>query len=208
MNIRSEHGFTLIEALVALALGAVVMTAVLTMVKLGSATAARLAKAADTDEAVARMGDLLAGDAAHALAIAVTPDGLVFSGDAQSVRFAMLPRPRPDSVDPDPVIVAYHVMGGTYARISRSETALGQTEGKVMPVWDVAQPVALRYLDERGKWQSRWSDTEVFPRALGFVVGSDKSARPVIAGAFLPLVSPECVAAGAEDCPAGIGGVP
>lgn len=204
MTAKPESGFTLIEALVALALGAVIMAAILTTVRLASNTATRLATAAETDETLSRLGDLMAGDAAHALALPVTTDGLVFAGDPQSARFAMLPRPRPDSVDPEPVIVTYRVRTGTPTRLTRSETRLGEAEGTALPVWDVPQAIALRYLDSGGKWQSRWMDDSAPPRALGLVIGSDNSARPAMAAAFLPLLPLAC-ADGAEGCGADSG---
>lgn len=199
MTARPEAGFTLIEALVSLALGAVVMMSVLTAVKLAGSTASRLAASAATDEALSRFGDLLAGDAAHALALPVTAGGKVFEGSAQAARFAMLPRPRPGETDPDPVFVTYRLGGGTAGHVDRSETPFGQAETDAVAVWEPLQPLAFRYLDARGKWLDRWADPNAMPRALGLVVGPDRSARPALAGSFLPLIALVCTD-GASGC--------
>lgn len=192
MNARPEAGFTLIEALVSLALGAVVLVSVLTAVRLAGSTASRLADSAAADEAISRFGDLLTGDAAHSIALPVSPDGWVFEGTTQVVRFAILPRPLPGETDQDPAFVTYRLSGGASGIVKRSETPFGQAEANAIPVWEPLQPLAFRYLDGRGKWLDRWDSPSRMPRALGLTVGTNRSARPILAASFFPLLALFC----------------
>ena len=73
-----EEGVTLVEALVALVLGAAVLAAVLSTVRIAAKGADRARAASADAEGFARAGAILAGDAAHAVWTGMTKDARCF----------------------------------------------------------------------------------------------------------------------------------
>lgn len=199
---EDEAGFSLIEALVALALGAVVMATVLTTVKTGADMATRLVRSGQQDDALSQVADLLTGDVQHALGLALTADGALVIGDGQSLRFAMLPRPQMDAPDAGPVIVTYRVEPGPPSHLTRVETPVQAGQAVTATVWDSDRPMQFVYLDGRSHWQSQWRTPALPPRAIGLAIGSGQNESPQIAAAFLPLLPIGCAAGGtpAPEC--------
>jgi prepilin-type N-terminal cleavage/methylation domain-containing protein len=197
-----EAGFSLIEALVALALGAVVMAAVLGTVRTGADLATRFVRSGQQDEALSRLADLITGDVQHAIGLSVTHDGALLLGDGQSLRFAMLPRPQIGDSDPEPVLITYRVATGTPMRLTRSEAPLDKGQPRVATVWEIDRPLRFVYLDGRNRWQSQWRTPAIAPRAVGLAVGAGQGDAPQIAAAFLPLLPIACAggATSASGC--------
>lgn len=212
---RDEAGFTLIEALVALALGVAVVAVVLATLHLAAGGARRALEVAAQTEAFERAGALLAGDARHAL---LMPQALAFRGAPLQVRFAALPR-----FGGAPVALSYDLrpVAGGLTRLTRSEAPLlaqgPGAFGAAQPVWLADGPWEFRFLDARGTWVRAWTGGGAaggtgaergagtgpdLPRAFGLVALSAPQTVELVAE-FPPLMAPDCARGPGPGCALG-----
>jgi type II secretory pathway pseudopilin PulG len=203
---HAEAGFTLIEALVALALGAMVVGVVLSTVKTGALSAARARSAGDTAEAFARAGSVLAGDALHALRVRTTQGGL-FSGGPRIVTFAQTPRPLAsrNAFPSAPIMLRYELRpGDTGFALWRAEATLSRdgeigSFGEALLIWQSEGPAEFRYLADSTHWVSRWQSSDTMPRAFGIATPHD-NALPRLVAEFPDLIEPTCAAGPGPTC--------
>jgi hypothetical protein len=197
-----EAGFTLIEALVALALGVSVVMVVLSTVRI-AAVSARLAAQSQSDaEAFSRAGALLAGDAVHAVKLRVQGKDLFFTGQEREVVFAALPRPG----DPphDPVALRYTLRDADGGMDLLRATAPLLDSGKAgifgpgVAVWHGAQRAEFRYLGAAGDWDRGWSDPAALPRAFG--IAALNGSRPQLIAQFPDLIEADCAQGPSAAC--------
>jgi type II secretory pathway component PulJ len=195
-----EGGFTLIEALVALALGVSVVAVVLSTLRIASNGATRAVAVAAEAETFARAGAVLVGDAMHALKLRNARGTAIFTGQPLQVSFPATPR----FVRAVPLIVRYDLrpaVNGT--DLVRSEAAL-LAEGLPGPaspgqtIWHGAGQWELRYLDDKSAWRRDWSLADL-PRAFGLVALNAPQTVELVA-AFPALVEPECALGPGEAC--------
>lgn len=187
---RDEAGFTLIEALVALALGAMVVSAVLSTLHVAAAGAARAARATTEAEDFARAGTTLAADAAHAIWV---DDGFghpVFLGTSFAVDLPQLPRPM--ATPRPPAVVEYRIEAGRLTRTDRGE-------GQPVTIWQAPGALEFRFLDEAGDWQRDWTAKDRLPRA--FAVTDPAAETPELVAALPDLLPLACARGPGPDCP-------
>jgi prepilin-type N-terminal cleavage/methylation domain-containing protein len=197
-----EDGFTLIEALVALALGALVVTLTLSAVQVAGSVLKGLHSRITAAESLARTGAILAQDTLHALRWRDTSGNLIFLGTADAAIFAQSARPTAPwrgaslvrlSVERDRV-------GGI--SLYRSEAPLdaagpGQWQAPVL-LRRAPDIVGLRYLDADGRWQFDWSETGM-PRAIAVALAPE-GAIPALVAEFPPLIEPDCALGQPNRC--------
>lgn len=202
---RREEGFTLVEALVALALGAMVLAAVLATVRVAAKGADRARSTAADVEGAARAGTILAGDAAHALWIGDDAGRALFSGGPAEMMLPELPRLLGKAgLPPPPVAVVYRIrpVAGGQA-LTRAEAPLaGRVAGAPGPaivLWTVPDRIEFRYLDTDGAWLRDWTRADALPRAIALAQPGGGAPRLV---AELPDLLPLACAAGpGAGCP-------
>ena len=152
---RPERGFTLLETLLALAIGGLV---------LGVAYAAVVRAASARDQAVGRGREVADGrrallELAHGLE-AAAPRRL--AADAHTLRFLQ--------AEPEPVTVSYEMDGTRLVRRRASAFAAARDEaGEASVVLDGVKTFAVRCFD-RGEWVTGWS-RDSSPRALELALG-------------------------------------
>lgn len=216
MRRTPEAGFTLLEALVALLLGAVVAGAVLVAVQTGGRALARAEHSLSEAEAFSRAGTLLAGDAGHARRMAVDAQGHVFVGRGDRMTFAALPRPDPAAAgglaEQRPVLVHFRLvtMADGGRQLLRLETAVGvwDTAARAaarggLPIWAAPGAVDFAFLDARGDWLRDWSGQDGMPRAFGLQGPGD--VRPRLVAEFPDaLLEPTCAAGPNARLPAAV----
>ena len=145
---RPERGFTLLETLLALALGGLV---------LGAAYAAVVRAASARDQAVARGREVNAGrqallEVAHALEGA-SPRRL--SADAHGLHF--------EQAEPEPVAISYE-MDGTRLVERRVSPFAANDASTTRALLDGARAFGVRCFD-KGDWVAGWS-RDTAPRAI------------------------------------------
>jgi prepilin-type N-terminal cleavage/methylation domain-containing protein len=165
---RPERGFTLLETLLALAIGGLV---------LGAAYAAVVRAASARDQAVARGRGVDAGrrallDLAHELEGAA-PHRL--AADAHALRFTQ--------AEPEPVVVVYEMDGTRLVRRRVSPFAARRDDqGAPSIVLDGVKSFGVRCFD-RGEWVAGWA-RDSSPRAveltLGLAGGEELRTRVVL----------------------------
>ena len=181
----SEEGFTLIETLVALALGAMVVGAVLSTVKVAASGARRAAEASASAEAMARAGAVLQGDADHALWQAAGGGRAVFLGDTAEMVLPELPR---DGGAPG--LVRYRLAA------EAGGTALMRDDGTELRLWGAPGALSFRFLAGDGAWRPAWTDPGL-PRAFALSDGSG-----IVLATELPDLLPlACTRGPGADCP-------
>lgn len=139
----SEEGFTLVETLVALALGAMVVAAVLSTVKVAANGARRAGEATASAEDLARAAAMLRGDADHAVYLADALGRASFIGQAAAMDLPQRPR---DGAAPR--VVQY-----------RLEPDAGDTRltRDGIEIWRAPGEMGFRYLAPSGQWQTDWA---------------------------------------------------
>ena len=195
-----EDGFTLIEALVALALGVAVVVVVLSTLHIASNGAARAVSAAAQAESFARAGAILAGDAQHGLRVRDGTGAVLFDGQAQSLNFPYMSRFTPGT----PALLRYALVpaqGGT--DLTRDEAVLlaqgaAGPFAAAQPIWHGAGLWEFRYLNAAGAWQRDWSDPDP-PHAFGLVSLNAPQAVELVA-TFPDLIEAECALGPTPDC--------
>jgi prepilin-type N-terminal cleavage/methylation domain-containing protein len=147
---RPERGFTLLETILALAVGGLV---------LGAAYTAVVRAAAARDQAVARGHEVNAGrqallEVAHALE-AASPRRL--SADAHALHF--------EQAEPEPVAITYEMDGTRLVERRVSPFAATRDDaGTTRALLDGARAFGVRCFD-KGDWVAGWSH-DAAPRAL------------------------------------------
>jgi prepilin-type N-terminal cleavage/methylation domain-containing protein len=147
---RPERGFTLLETLLALAIGGLV---------LGAAYTAVVRAASARDQAVARVREVNAGrqallEMAHALEATAARQ---LSADAHSLRFVQ--------TEPQPVAITYEMDGTRLVEHRVSPFAATRDDpGSPRVLLDRARTFGVRCFD-KGDWVAGWSRDTV-PRAL------------------------------------------
>lgn len=207
MNEGREDGFTLIEALVALALGVMVVAVVLSTVKTAALAASRSRAAVSDAEGFARAGTILAGDALHALRWTGDDGALFFKGAPNSVIFAQTPRPtgRADGLPRPPVALRYELRpeaGGM--GLWRAEAVLQPGGGAgqfaaAVAIWHSGAGEEFRYLDPAGQWLRNWTDTAALPRAFG-LADPVQGQPPQLVAAFPDLIDADCATGAGPRC--------
>jgi len=195
-----EAGFTLIEALVALALGVAVVVVVLSTLHIASNGAARVVAAAEQAEAFARTGAILAGDAQHGLLVRTASGAVLFDGQAQSLTFPAMAR----FTTGTPSALRFALMpaqdGTDLTRAEAVLLAKGATGpwSAPQPIWHAAGPWEFRYLDAAGTWARQWAAPDL-PRAFGLVSLAAPQAVELVA-AFPDLIEADCALGPNPDC--------
>lgn len=195
-----EAGFTLIEALVALALGMAVVVVVLSTLRIASNGAARAVAVAEQVESFARTGAILAGDAQHGLLVRTAAGAVLFDGQAQSVIFPYVAR----FTQSMPSVLRFSLVpaqGGS--DLTRAEAVLlaqgaAGPFAAAQPIWHGAGLWEFRYLNAAGAWQRDWSDPDP-PHAFGLVSLNAPQAVELVA-TFPDLIEAECALGPTPDC--------
>ena len=189
-----EDGFTLIEALVALALGALVVTLTLSAVQVAGSVLKGLHSRITAAEALARTGAILAQDTLHALRWRDASGNLIFLGMADVAVFAQSARPTAQWRGASLVRLSVERNGAGERVLYRSEAPLdatgpGQWQAPVL-LRRAPDVLGLRYLDAEGSWHSDWAGTGM-PMALAVAL-SPEGALPALVAEFPPLIEPDC----------------
>lgn len=197
-----EDGFTLIEALVALALGALVVTLTLSAVQVAGSVLKGLHTRIAAAESLARTGAILAEDTLHALRWRDASGKLIFLGTADAAIFAQSARPTTTWRGASLVRLSVERDGAGRA-LYRSEAPLdaagpGQWQAPVL-LRRAPDIVGLRYLDADGRWRSEWSETGMMPRALAIALAPE-GALPALVAEFPPLIEPDCALGQPDRC--------
>jgi type II secretory pathway pseudopilin PulG len=193
-----EDGFTLIEALVALALGVSVVAVVLSTLHVASNGATKAVSVAAEAEGFARAGSVLAGDARHGLLLRDGRGDVVFHGKPQKATFPAVSRS-----GLAPVVLEFDLrpaVDGT--DLTRSE-AVWLTEGPGpvglgQAIWRGPGAWEFRYLDDKGAWLREWT-AQGLPRAFGLVALTAPQTVELVA-AFPDLMEPDCALGPGPKC--------
>lgn len=201
-DVDGEDGFTLIEALVALTMGALVVTLTLSAVQVAGSALKGLHSRIAAAESLARVGAILAQDTLHALRWHDASGKLNFLGKADEAIFAQSARPTAPWRGASLVRLSVERDGATGAALYRSEAPLdatgpGQWQAPIL-LRRAPDVMGLRYLDADGHWQSDWSDTGM-PRALAVALAPE-GAFPALVAEFPPLIEPDCALAQLDRC--------
>lgn len=193
-----EDGFTLIEALVALALGVSVVAVVLSTLHVASNGAAKAVSVAAEAEGFARAGVVLAGDARHGLLMRDGRGAVIFHGQPQSVIFPSAARS-----GGTPVVLEFDLrpaVAGT--DLTRAEAVmLAEAPGPMglgQPIWRGPGAWEFRYLDDKGAWLREWT-AQGLPRAFGLISLNAPQAVELVA-AFPDLMEPDCALGPGPKC--------
>jgi len=197
-----EDGFTLIEALVALALGALVVTLTLSAVQVAGSVLKGLQSRITAAESLARTGAILAQDTLHALRWRDASGKLIFLGTADAAIFAQSARPTAPWRGASLVRLSVERDGAGEMSLYRSEAPLdaagpGQWQAPVL-LRHAPDVVGLRYLDADGRWRSDWSEAGM-PRALAVALAPE-GALPALVAEFPPLIEPDCALGQPDRC--------
>jgi len=196
-----EAGFTLIEALVALALGAMVVTLALSSLRAAGGILAGFASRGAQTEALARAGTILSGDTLHAPLIRDDAGALFFAGSSTEAIFAQAARPTAGWPGLSAVRLTLAPSGADIALL-RSEAPLGPAGSGAwsapVQLWQAPDIAGLRYLDAAGRWIADWRG-DTLPRALGVALAGG-APFPVLVAEFPALIEPGCAAQPPAPC--------
>lgn len=197
-----EDGFTLIEALVSLALGALVVTLTLTSVQMaGSALKAMNDRMAGA-EALARTGAILAQDTLHALRWSDASGKELFRGTPDQATFVQSARPTAQWQGASLVQLSIERAGKDDISLYRREAPLdengsGQWLAPVL-LRHASDVVGLRYLDAEGRWHSNWSGAGL-PIALAIALAPE-GPIPALVAEFPDLIERDCALNRPDRC--------
>ena len=189
-----EAGFSLVEILASLVIGAFVLGIIAAGLRLMGETAARVDKGVVDQLAIARAAALLGDDALHALPLPEKTGAPGFSGDAYQVAFTITPRP-PVENDQIATRVRYRVeaapRGGTVVVRTTAPVLRDGRTGRFSAgeaVYRSRLRLAFRFSPGDGRWSGIFARNGGWPVAFG--IGSATAAgsdAPLFAGGFLPL---------------------
>ncbi len=199
---NQESGFTLIEALVALALGVFVVMVVLSTVRIASVSATRAARAQSETEAFSQAASVMDGDAQHAVKLRDTAGDVIFSGQPQDVMFPAISR---DTTAPDAVVALSYTLRSTSGGVDllRAEAPLLDS-GKpgifepAFTLWHGNGRLEFRFLDNAGEWQSQWSVQSGLPKAFG--IAAPGGTEPQLVATFPDLIEAACSLGPSDAC--------
>ncbi len=201
-----EDGFTLIEALVALALGVSVVAVVLSTLHIASNGATKAVSVAAAAEGFARAGAVLSGDARHGLLLRDAKGNVFFHGQPQSVTFPAVARsggaPAVLKFDLRPAVDGTDL---TRAKAVWLAGGPGPT-GPGQAIWHGPGAWEFRYLDDKGAWLRAWT-AQGLPRAFG-LVALNAPQTVELAAAFPDLMEPDCALGPGPKCSLAFGVFP
>lgn len=196
----NERGFTLIETLIALAIGSSVVAVVLSTLRTTSEMATRSVAVANEAEEFSRTGTILAGDIWHSKRLRDGSGRLIFVGKSNKVSFPSTARfPAEGSL-----LIEYRLRladGGT--DLVRSNAIL-LSEGGHGPltaeqiIWHGPGTWEFHYLDNNTTWHREWTDSNL-PRALSLVDLADPGSAKLVAN-FPMSIEPECAMGPGPNC--------
>ncbi len=194
----SEEGFTLIEALLALALGVSVVAVVLSTLHVASNGATKAVSVAAEAEGFARAGVVLAGDARHGLLMRDARGVVIFHGQPQSVTFPSVARfggaPAVLEFDLRPAVTGTDLTRAEAVMLAEGPGPMGPGQ----PIWRGPGAWEFRYLDDKGAWLREWTAQDL-PRAFGLVSLNAPQAVELVA-AFPDLMEPDCALGPGPKC--------
>ena len=209
-NSDPEAGFTLIEALVALALGVFVVMVVLSTVRIAAVSATRAARSQSETEAFSQAGFVLDADAQHAIRERDANGEVIFNGQPQDMMFPAKSRA---ASDPDSVVVLSYALRNNVDGVDVLRAAAPLLDsgkpgifGPVTTVWHGTGRAEFRFLDASGKWQSQWSVQSGLPKAFGIAVPD--GALPQLVAAFPDLIETACGLGPGDTCSLAAGEFP
>lgn len=199
---RGEDGFTLIEALVSLALGALVVTLTLTSVQMAGSALKAMNDRMASAESLARTGAILAQDSLHALRWRDASGKEIFLGTVDQAIFVQSARPTDPWRGASLMQLSIERTGGKDISLYRREAPLddqgpGQWLAPVL-LRHASDIVGLRYLDAQGRWQSRWSGAGM-PRARAVALAPE-GPIPALIAEFPQLVERDCALGQPDRC--------
>ncbi len=192
----SMRGFTLIEALVALLVFALVASVSYAVLGPAGEGFRQLAEARDAGERAAWIGRRLRADVAALAASAFRPDGRAVPpvmiandnrGEAQFDQCWLLVRMRGRAG----VWRVHYFLDEHRGRLMREMRLLWARDGREPEIWDMgeADSLAVEAMDASGRWRQDWPPAGAagaWPRALRFRIGTGDARRewiaPVLAG--------------------------
>jgi type II secretory pathway pseudopilin PulG len=205
-NPNHEAGFTLIEALVSLVLGAMVAMLVLSTVKIGTRSLTGIQDKLAQAEALARVGAVLSQDAMHARLLRTDDGAIVFSGSESDVTFPQAARPTAAWGGVSLVRLSLRRDGSQGVTLWRAEAPYGANGtgpwSAPVPMWKAEGIGGFRFLNDRGKWLRGWPKGGI-PRAFGLAIagqGSGFDAIPRLVAAFPDLAEPDCATGDFDRC--------
>ena len=194
MTHRAEHGFTLIELMVALLIFAMIAAAGVSLLSFGvRAQAAATQRLEDTAD-LRRFSTLLASDLAQALPrIARAPDGQpvrAFTGNDGRSDPLVLGYVRGGWTSPDGAARAgIQRVDVTFAEGRLTRTAYPMVDGSAAPAGivlaDRVEQLTMRYRERKGAWRPRWDDAllDSLPAAVELTV--KRTGEPPLVLAFV-----------------------
>jgi general secretion pathway protein J len=177
----AEHGFTLVEMLIALAIFGMITAAGVALLTLTVRTQATSDRLLDAIGALRRTGALLNADLAQAAprrwrdANGQPHPAFTGGGGADGALLTLVRRGADEAEDArDPVRrVEYRLDGGRLERLSYGAVD-GDPPAVTAPLLDGVRSARLRYRDRRGEWHESWDPTDPaqLPAAVELVVDS------------------------------------
>ncbi len=201
-KLDGEKGFTLIEALVALALGALVVSLTLSAVQMSGFVLKGFHSRMAATESLTRTGAILAQDTLHALRWHDASGNLIFLGKADSAIFVQSARPTSPWRGASLVRLSVEHDRAGAASLYRSEAPIdvagpGEWQAPVL-LRHSPDVLGLSYLNSDGHWQSDWNETGM-PRALAIVLAPEQ-AIPALVAEFPALIEPDCAQGLPDRC--------
>lgn len=189
---RNEHGFTLIEMLIALAIFGMITAAGVALLTLTVRTQETSDRLLDALGTVRRTGALLTADLAQA-APRLRRDGEgrprpAFAGNAgdDALLIALVRRGWEDESAFRSSVqrVEYRLRDGRLERW-RFPAVDGDTRPVAMPLLEGVRRIRLRYRDRQGAWRDRWDPTDAAQLPAAVELVTDSAGQGVVRQLFL-----------------------
>lgn len=176
----AEHGFTLVEMLIALSLFGMLTAAGVTLLSVTARTQETSDRLLAELGEIRRTGALLAADLAHAAPRVWRDRGgearpaFAGSGGDSPMLMAFVRRGWNSGEGGTPQRVGYRLREGVLERLAFRHVDGGGEAVRVV-LLDGVRALRLRYRDEDGAWRERWDPTDgaELPRAVELVTDSD-----------------------------------